>query len=141
MKSTGNPWGAIEKTTSAYKDRFTTMYYIPREEKLLSQALQIVFLAKELQKPDSERLSGYRSSQLESLKRELLSQAPVYREMEESLLADYLAVVKEKCLERGSTAYITTLLEGKSPEARAHEQHTGQGRHEKVPGRGRPESN
>jgi len=118
-KETGDPWKAIEQTTAGYRERFKPMYYLFKENRMLSQALQLVMLAEETKKPDSERLAAYRSSKLEGLKDELLSKAPVYRDLEKAQLADYLAEVKEYV--GRDHPYVMLLLDGKTPEARAAE--------------------
>lgn len=119
LKATGDPWGAIAGITAKYQERFKPVYYLFKENRMLSQALQLVMLAEETEKPDSERLAAYRSSKLEGLKNELLSKAPVYRDMEEVQLADYLAEVREYVGKEHP--YVALLLANQTPESRARE--------------------
>ncbi len=119
FKSTGDPWEKIRQLTADCRERFNPLYYISWENRLLSQAIRLVLLSQETKKPDSERLSAYRSSKLEILKGELRSQAPVYRDMEEVQLADYLAEVKEHLGK--DHPYVALLLANQSPESRAGE--------------------
>ncbi|MDQ7826420.1 MAG: S46 family peptidase [Candidatus Eremiobacteraeota bacterium] len=119
LKATGDPWGEVARITTRYRERFNALYYLFRENRLLSQALQLVLLAEEREKPDGERLAAYRTSRLDSLRDELLSQAPVYRDMEQAQLADYLAEVREHM--GPDNPYVSALLSGKATAERAAE--------------------
>ena len=54
-------------------------------------ARDLVRLAEEKTKPNSDRLKEYRESALKSLELKLFSEAPIYPEFEEAKLADSLA--------------------------------------------------
>jgi hypothetical protein len=53
-------------------------------------ASTLVRYAEEIRKPNSARYDEFRDSRIEATKRNLLSPAPVYREMEEAILAAWL---------------------------------------------------
>ena len=75
-------------------------------------ALDVVRLVVEVKKPDGERLDEFHDSQLESLKFELFSPAPLYPGMEEVLLANTL---QEAADELGADdPYVKAVLAGKT---------------------------
>jgi hypothetical protein len=65
------------------------------DSRLFKIARHLVRLADELPKPDGERLPEYRGSNLESLKLQLFSPAPIYPELERVKLAGSLSFMKE----------------------------------------------
>ena len=92
---------------------------------LFAIARTLVRLAEETQKPNADRLREYRDSNLESLKQELFSDAPIYADLETVLLADSLSYYLEKTVPSSNTGQQRELAEkvlaGKSPEQRAAE--------------------
>src|SRR5258705_885891 len=58
---------------------------------LFDLARTIVRLADESQKSNAERLREYRESNIESLKQQLYSEAPIYEDMETVKLADSIS--------------------------------------------------
>jgi hypothetical protein len=90
---------------------------------LFGIARAIVRLADETAKPNTERLREYRETNLESLKQQLFSNAPIYEDFETIKLADSLAMLEEQAAEeKGSLAELAAkVLAGKSPQHRAFE--------------------
>jgi hypothetical protein len=90
-----------------YKEKgyglFSTLFEIARD---------LVRLAEESTKPNSDRLKEYRESALKSLELKLFSEAPIYPEYEEAKLAYSLAAWK-KVLPDDPT--IARILHGRSP--------------------------
>ncbi len=87
--------------------------------KLYSIAETLVLMAKEDAKPSAERLREYRDSNRESLLQELLSEAPLYEDLERVQLADELARLVD---DRGGNDPIVALaLAGKNPKERANQ--------------------
>ncbi len=86
---------------------------------LFNIARTLVRLAEETRKPNAERLREYRESNLDSLKQELFSEAPIYADLQTVLLADSLGMF----LERKTSTYKLrqAVLAGKSPAQRAAE--------------------
>ncbi len=82
-------------------------------------ARTLVRLAEETPKPNTERLREYRESNLDSLKQELFSEAPIYADLQTALLADSLSMF----LERKTSTFTLrqNVMTGKSPERRAAE--------------------
>lgn len=55
-------------------------------------ARMLVRMAAETAKPNADRLREYRESNLDSLKQELFSPAPIYNDLQTALLADSLSM-------------------------------------------------
>jgi hypothetical protein len=86
--------------------------------KLFEIARDLVRLAEESTKPNSDRLKEFRESALKSLELDLFSEAPIYPEYEEAKLAHSLAAWK-RVLPDDPT--IERVLHGRSPAAAAKE--------------------
>ncbi|HEY3132718.1 MAG TPA: S46 family peptidase [Acidobacteriota bacterium] len=110
----GDAWDSIARAEKMLTQRqklrrFRTLSRSPLGE----LALTIVQYVTEVNKPDGQRLDGYHDSQLESLKFQLFSPAPVYPGLEEVLLADSL---QESTEELGANdPFIKALLNGHTP--------------------------
>jgi hypothetical protein len=90
---------------------------------LFGFAQTLVQMAAEDQKASSERLREYQDAGRESLKLQLFSDAPIYKDLEQTLTADSISLMLEK---RGAKDSICGLiLDGKSPQQRAAELVTG----------------
>ena len=87
--------------------------------RLYDLALTSVLRAAEDEKPNGERLREFTDSGRESLVQDLLSEAPVYRDLERAKLADELSRMAEK--RGGDDALVVKVLAGKSPRERAAE--------------------
>ena len=83
-----------------------------RGSRMARLALSIVQYAAEVKKPDGERLDGFHDSQLDSLRFQLFSPAPVYPKLEEALLADSF---QESLEELGSDdPFVRAVLNGRT---------------------------
>jgi hypothetical protein len=82
-------------------------------------ARDLLRLAEESQKPNADRLREYRESNLDSLKQQLFSEAPIYDDLETIKLADSLGMYME--LSGASDPLVQKVLAGKSPPERAAE--------------------
>ncbi len=80
-------------------------------------ARHCVRMAEELEKPSSERLREYRDSNLESLKFQLFSPAPLYPALERTKLQTSLTFMAEQL--GGEHKLVTLVLAGQNPAARA----------------------
>jgi len=105
---------AIEKQKSRLKE---LSYRRAPGLRLGAIALQIVQLAAELQKPDGERLDGYHTAQLDSLRFRLFSPAPVYPGLEEAMAVDAMKLMLEEL--GADDPYVKACLDGKTPEEAA----------------------
>jgi hypothetical protein len=86
---------------------------------LFTIARHLVRLAAELPRKNADRLREYRDSNLESLKFQLFSPAPIHAEEERAKLAASLTFLAEQL--GGDHAAVTEALAGKPPAARAAE--------------------
>lgn len=86
---------------------------------LVAVARHLVRMRTELAKPSAERLREYRDSNLDSLKFQLFSPAPIHPELERAKLAASLTFLAE-CL-GGEHPLVAKVLAGKSPANRAAE--------------------
>jgi hypothetical protein len=86
---------------------------------LATLAMQTVQYVAEVKKPDGERLPGFHEAQLESTRFAMLSPAPLYPEMEEALLADWLALVQEELGQ--DDPFVKACLGGKPAAQVAHD--------------------
>src|SRR5204863_2872670 len=100
------PHGLIE-TGHAF---FTPLFGIARH---------CVRMGDELPKKSADRLREYRDSNLESLKFQLFSPAPIYPELERAKLATSLTFLAENL--GGEHPLVKLVLAGKNPAARADE--------------------
>jgi hypothetical protein len=116
----GSAWGEIAEAEKKFVGRNKEIRFRgiggSRQANL---ALIIVQYVAEVQKPDGQRLDGFHDSELESLKFQLFSPAPVYPQMEELLLADSFA--RSLRMLGPDDPYVKALLGGRQPDEVAHE--------------------
>jgi hypothetical protein len=86
---------------------------------LFTIARHIVRLTVEVQKENGKRLREYRDSNLESLKLELFSPAPIYPELERTKLLTGITFLAEQL--RGDHLLVKKILDDKSPAKRVNE--------------------
>jgi hypothetical protein len=113
----GAAWDQIKQAQEKRKEWLKKP--VSMRTKLYSIAETLVLMAKEDAKPSAERLREYRDSNRESLLQELLSEAPLYEDLERVQLADELARLID---DRGGNDPIVALaLAGKNPKERANQ--------------------
>lgn len=114
----GSAWETIENLIAVQKDVVKTQFY---RRFVLSRfaglAQNIVFLVQEVEKPDAERLDGYHESQLEGMRFNLFSPAPIFPDLEEAQIASWLDLVLEEL--GPEDPFVKTVLNGDSPSAAA----------------------
>jgi Peptidase S46 len=87
------------------------------DSRLFQIARELVRLAEEKHKPNGERLKEYRDSNLESLRLDLFSDAPIYPEFEKAKLANSLSFWKTKV--GADDTILTRVLHGRTVEETA----------------------
>jgi len=117
------PWQQIAEAQSKLR-AFEREYYLLESghafySELFGIARQLVRLTAELEKPNSERLREYRDSNLESLKFQLFSPAPIHADLEKAKLTASLTFLAENL--GGAHPLVKQILAGKAPSARAAE--------------------
>ncbi len=99
-------WSLLETGHAFYSELFTIARHLLR-------------LRVELEKPSAERLREYRDSNLESLKFQLFSPAPIHADLERAKLAASLTFLAENL--GAENPIVVKILAGKSPANRAAE--------------------
>jgi len=123
LKVSANVWSDIEQILHVWDGIYNENYLIETGQAynsdLFHKARTLVRLADESAKPNDQRLREYRESNLESLKQELFSEAPIYPALETIKLADSLGMMMEML--GADHPVVTASLNGKSPRDRAAE--------------------
>ncbi|MFN5467784.1 MAG: S46 family peptidase [Pirellulaceae bacterium] len=111
---------AFEEVTKVQKRRLELQgQSASLRSSLYGIAQNLVLMAAEDAKASTERLREFRDSNRESMLQALYSPAPIYPDLEKVMLADELARMVED--RGGDDPLVATLLDGKSPRARASE--------------------
>jgi len=121
--SYGNAWDEVAATLKTLGGIYVDLSLLETGQafnsKLFDIARTLVRLAEERQKPNDARLREYSDANLESLKQDLFSDAPIYDDLEALELSDSLSMCAEiKGMQNDLAAKV---LAGKSPDARAEE--------------------
>lgn len=115
------PWddvaGAIKVEGGIYTDLQLLEYGQAFNSRLFNIARTLVRLAEESAKPNADRLREYRESNLDSLRQQLFSTAPIYNDFETTKLADSLSMYLEQ--KGPGDALVQKVMTGESPQDRA----------------------
>ena len=112
-----NAWETIEDLVALQQEMIETQFY--RRfilSRLAGLAQNIVFYVQETEKPDTERLDGYHDSQLEGMRFNLFSPAPIFPDLEEVQIASWMNLVLEEL--GPEDPFVKTVLNGDSPRRR-----------------------
>ena len=91
QRAYGDAWTPIEKAYAALPVMSKRMAFSNLTAlRLGTIASSFVRYAEEIRKPNDQRYEEFRDNRLEALKRNLLSPAPIYPEMDEAILAAWL---------------------------------------------------
>ena len=119
----GDAWDMVDKAFATYRSFATEYRFLEGayafNSHLFNTARTLLRLSEEKGKPNAERLREFRESNLESLKQQLYSEAPVYEDLETVELADSLAHWLETM--GANDPLVLKVLDGKSPQERASE--------------------
>lgn len=122
-ESIGDPWAEVLAALRTWDELFLKHDLFERGTAVMCEhyliARHLVRIAAEDQKPNAERLREYTEAGRESLLRDVLSEAPIYPDMEQIRLADGLSFWAEQVGFRDEL--LRKVLAGKSPRARAAE--------------------
>jgi hypothetical protein len=115
LKALGAAWDTIAETT---KKRASLLGKgVAVNSQLYNIALELVQMAEEDQKPSGERLPEFSDAGRESLLQQLYSEAPIYTDLDQTLLGDSIAKTLEQ---RGfDDPLCQQILAGKNPADRA----------------------
>ena len=113
----GNAWSQIAEAEHKAATRVKESFFHSIDSRLAGIAATIVDYVAEIRKPDGERLPGYHESQLASLRFDLFSPAPIYKDME---IARVTGALELDLKEMGpKDPYLEIVLNGKSPHEAA----------------------
>ena len=109
-KEYGGAWDTIAKAEELAKSEFRYQIYRRTDSRLFGLALTLVEYATEMKKPDGERLAQFHDANLQSLKFQLLSPAPITTDTEKLFMKAALSLGEEK-LGKGDV-YVQAVLNG-----------------------------
>jgi hypothetical protein len=114
-------FAAVAKALGVWRGVYAEMNLLEGAQAFNSELFDIartlVRLAAESERPNAERLREFRESNLESLKQQLFSEAPLYDDLETATLADSLGMLAEHLGADSPT--VRKVLAGRSPRERA----------------------
>ena len=117
----GDPWSDVAEVLKVWGGIYDDLDLLENgaafHSKLFGIARTLVRLADESAVPNAERLREYRESNLESLKFELFSEAPIYDDLETLTLADSLSMLVE--MKGTDDPLVQKILDGRSPREQA----------------------
>ncbi len=115
----GAAWSDIAEAERKAASRIKERLFHSMDSQLFGFAVTIVDYAAEIKKPDGERLPGFHDADLKSLRFQLGSPAPVYKDLETARITGALELDLK---EMGSNdPYLKALMAGRSPQATAHD--------------------
>src|SRR5258708_3935243 len=115
----GRAWDAIAEAMKKASTRVKQSLFESTDSQLASIGARIVDYVAEIKKPDAERLEGYHEAQLDSLRFDLFSPAPIYPGFE---IARMTASLEQALQELGpDDPFVKIVLHGRSPKEVATE--------------------
>ena len=110
----GSAWTEIAEAEKKAATRTKEQYFHGLDSSLASLAGTIVQYVAEIKKPDGERLPGFHDSQLDSLKFQLASTAPMYKDLDIARMTGALTL---DVAEAGANdAFVKLVLNGQTPK-------------------------
>jgi hypothetical protein len=110
----GNAWNEISEAEKKAATRTKEQYFHGLDSDFASMAGRIVQYVAEIKKPDGERLPGFHDSQLDSLRFQLASTAPMYKDIDIARMTGALAL---DVAEAGANdAFVKLVLNGQTPK-------------------------
>jgi len=121
-KELGDPWDPLEKAQKKYAEYYVRYALLERgrglDSELFGKARTLLRMAAESKVDNDKRLREYRESNLESLKLQLYSAAPIYDAFEEARLGHSLA--RLQTLLGARDPLVKSILAGRAPAEAAH---------------------
>ncbi|HEY2469564.1 MAG TPA: S46 family peptidase [Terracidiphilus sp.] len=111
QKEYGSAWDTIARAEQQVEPEFRYQIYRRTDSRLFAIALQLVQYVAEIKKPDGERLPQFHDANLQSLKFQLLSPAPITAGTEKLFMKTALNLGEEKLGK--SDPYVEAVLRGK----------------------------
>jgi hypothetical protein len=127
-EESGNAWNDVAESLKKWRGVYYKQQLLERgtafNSDLYSIARTLLRMSEESKKPNADRLREYRESNLDSLKLQLFSEAPIYDTLETAKLADSLSMfvtAAHKSTDPESAELLKKVMAGKSPHERAIE--------------------
>ena len=115
QKEYGGAWETIAKAEEQVKPEFRYQIYRRTDSRLFTIALLLVQYSAEIKKPDGERLAQFHDANMQSLKFQLLSPAPITTDTEKLFMKTALNLGQEKLGKEDP--YVQAVLHGGPVEA------------------------
>lgn len=113
----GQAWDEIAAVERKAAGRMKENFYHNMDSQLAGIAKTIVEYVAEIRKPDGARLPGYHDAQLDSLRFDLFSPAPIYRDMEIARISGALELDLKAM--GPNDPFLKIVLHGQSPQQAA----------------------
>jgi hypothetical protein len=113
----GGAWDAIAAAEHKYEPQVKFGLFRRLDSQLAEFGETIVEYVSEIKKPAGERLPGYQEAQLNSLRLQLFSPAPIYPEFEKVKLAGSLRLDLQEL--GNDDPFLKAVLDGRTPEQTA----------------------
>ncbi|RPJ82646.1 MAG: S46 family peptidase, partial [Acidobacteria bacterium] len=116
QKQFGGAWDTIKTLTTKRAQVAKPRFYrgLFTRSDLTQLARTLVFYVIETKKPDGDRLDGYHESDLDALRFQLFSPAPLYPEMEKAVVAGMLKLAIEEL--GPDDPFLKAILNGQTPQ-------------------------
>jgi len=109
----GNAWNEIAEADLKDLTRIQEQVFHSTDSRLAGFGVTIVEYVAEIKKPDGQRLPGFHDAQLDSLRFEMASPAPVYKDMEIARITGALDLDLKQM--GPNDPFLKIVLNGKSP--------------------------
>ena len=113
----GSAWDELAEAERKAASRMKEGWYRSLDSDLMRLADMIVLYASEIEKPDSGRLNGFHEAQLESLRYQMFSPAPIYPDLEIARITGQLELALEEL--GPEDPFVKIVLIGRSPKEAA----------------------
>jgi len=110
QKEYGSAWDTIAKAEEQVKPEISGQLFHRTDSRLFTMALQLVQYVAEIKKPDGDRLAQFHDANLESLKFQMLSPAPITIATEKLFMTDALNLAEEKLGK--NDGFVQAILQG-----------------------------
>src|SRR5579863_4229549 len=112
QKEFGDAWDTIARTEDKVKPEIKSQLFRRTDSRLFGIALTIVQYVAEIKKPDGERLQQFHDAEMETVKFQMLSPAPIPTATEKLYMTSALNLGEEKLGK--DDAYLQAILQGGS---------------------------
>ncbi len=114
-KEYGGAWETIARAEEQVRPEIKTQIFRRTDSRLFGIALQLVEYVTEIKKPDGDRLAQFHDANLQSLKFQMLSPAPISPATEKLFMTTALNLAEEKLGK--DDPYVQAILQGGSVES------------------------